>query len=177
MRRILDSLTSRRTSIALMAFVAVFGALGAWIPQSSLGNTDALVIWQEKNPLMARVADALGLHEIFSSWWFPTALAVFALARGIATVRLVRDSWRAWRGPGRTLRTALPGASVDAIMERAQRAGYRLRAASAGRYVLRRHGLGVCASPVLHVGMLLSLVWGGAAARDYHGRHRGLLTR
>jgi cytochrome c biogenesis protein ResB len=160
MRRILENLTSRRTSIALMAFVAVFGALGAWIPQSSLGNTEALVIWQEKNPLMARVADALGLHEIFSSWWFLTALAVFALALGIATVRLVRDSWRAWRGPGRTPRTALPGASVDAIIERAQQAGYRLRAASAGRYVLRRHGLGVWASPVLHVGMLLSLVWG-----------------
>lgn len=159
MRRILDTLTSRRTSIALMAFVAVFGALGAWIPQSSLGYDDILATWQQKNPLMARIADVLGLHAIFESWWFLTALAVFAVALAIATVRLVRDSWRLWRGPGRTPRTLLPGASADPIAERARQAGYRVRSAEQGRHVFTRHRIGVWASSVLHVGMLLSLVW------------------
>lgn len=159
MRRVLDTLTSRRTSIALMAFVAFFGALGAWIPQSSLGNADALAIWQQKNPLAARIADALGLYAIFSSWWFLGALAVFAVALAIATVRLMRASWRAWRSPGREPRTLLSGASVGAIVERAQQAGYRMRVQSPGRCVLGRHRLGVWASSVLHVGILLSLVW------------------
>lgn len=159
MRRILDSLTSRRTSIALMAFVAVFGALGAWVPQSSLGYDDILATWQQKNPLMARIADALGLYAIFSSWWFLTALAVFAVALTIATVRLTRTSWRAWRSLGGVPRTLLPGASADPIVNRARRAGYRLRAESPGRQVLTRHRLGVWASSVLHVGLLLSLVW------------------
>jgi len=159
MRRILDTLTSRRTSIALMAFVAVFGALGAWIPQSSLGYDDILATWQQKNPLLARIADVLGLHAIFESWWFLTALAVFAVALVVATVRLVRDSWRLWCGPGRTPRTLLPGASAGPIIERAHQAGYRTRAGSSSRSVLTRHRIGVWASSVLHVGMLLSLVW------------------
>lgn len=159
MRRILDSLTSRRTSIALMAFVAVFGALGAWIPQTSLGQSDALAIWQRNNPLMARIADALGLYAIFSSWWFLTALAVFAVALAIATVRLTRASWRAWRSPGRAPRTLLQGASAGPIVDRAKRAGFRVRTEAPGRYVLDRRGFGVWASSVLHIGMLLSLVW------------------
>ncbi len=159
MRRILDSLTSRRTSIALMAFVAVFGALGAWIPQSALGNADALATWQRNNPLMARVADALGLYAIFSSWWFLTALTIFAVALAIATVRLMRASWRTWRSPVRVTRTLLPGASAGPILDRAKRAGFRVRSEAPGRHVLGRHGSGVWASSVLHVGMLLSLVW------------------
>ena len=159
MRRILDTLTSRRTSIALMAFVAVFGALGAWIPQSSLGNADALAIWQQNNPLVARIADALGLYAIFESWWFLAALGIFAVALAIATVRLIRIAWILWRGPGREPHTLLPGASAGLIIERAQQAGYRTRAGSSGRPVLARHRLGVWASSVLHVGMLLSLVW------------------
>ncbi len=165
MRRILNTLTSRRTSIALMAFVAFFGALGAWIPQSSLGNTAALAIWRQKNPLVARIADALGLYAIFESWWFLAALAIFAVALAIATFRLIRAAGTYWRGAGRAPRTLLPDASVDPIIERAQQAGYRTRAGfrvrteAPGRYVLDRRGFGVWASSVLHVGMLLSLVW------------------
>jgi len=159
MHRILDTLTSRRTSIALMAFVAFFGALGAWIPQSSLGNADALAIWQQKNPLVARIADALGLYAIFESWWFLAALAIFAVALTIATVRLIRIAWTLWCGPGRTPRTLLPGASAASIVQRAQQAGYRMRVGSSSRSVLSRHRIGTWASSVLHVGMLLSLVW------------------
>ncbi|MHB1135883.1 MAG: cytochrome c biogenesis protein ResB [Coriobacteriia bacterium] len=159
MRRILDILTSRRTSIALMAFVAFFGALGAWIPQSSLGYADALVIWQSKNPLAARIADAFGLYAIFSSWWFLTALAIFAVVLGVATVRMLRDAWHASRSSGRGPRTLLAGAETSRILERARSAGYRDRSASGDRHVLTRHGIGMWASAVLHVGLLLSLVW------------------
>ena len=159
MRRILDTLTSRRTSIALMVFVAVCGALGAWIPQASLGYDDIAVTWQQKNPLIARIADALGLYAIFESWWFFSALAIFAVALSVATARLIRAAWKSWRGPGRTPRTLLPGASVEFIEARAVHAGYRPRTESSGRHVFSRHRAGVWASSVLHVGMLLSLVW------------------
>lgn len=159
MRRILDTLTSRRTSIALMAFVAFFGALGAWIPQSSLGNTDALAIWQQKNPLVASISDALGLYAIFESWWFLAALTIFAVALAIATFRLIRAAWTLWRGPGREPRILLPGTSAGTIIERARQAGYRPRTEPSGRHILSRHRFGVWASSVLHIGMLLSLVW------------------
>jgi len=101
----------------------------------------------------------LGLYAIFSSWWFLTALAVFAVALAIATVRLTRASWRAWRSPGRAPRTLLQGASAGPIVDRAKRAGFRVRTEAPGRYVLDRRGFGVWASSVLHIGMLLSLVW------------------
>lgn len=142
-----------------MAFVAVCGALGAWIPQSPLGNTDAAAIWQQKNPLVARIADALGLYAIFESWWFLAALAIFAVVLAIATVRLIRIAWTLWRGPGREPRTLLRGASAGPIIERAQEAGYRTRPGSSSRSVFSHHRIGIWASSVLHVGMLLSLVW------------------
>lgn len=159
MRRILDILTSRRTSIALMAFIAVFGALGAWIPQASLGKDEASAIWQRDNPVVAGIADALGLYAIFSSWWFLTALAIFAFALAIATARMVTDAARVTRSDGRAPRTTLPGAGAAAVIERACDAGYRDRVVAGGRHVLTRNRLGVWAAAVLHVGMLISLVW------------------
>lgn len=159
MRRILDSLTSRRTSIALMAFVAVFGALGAWVPQSSIRGTEAFTLWQANNPPAARIAESLGLHDIFTSWWFLAVLAVFAAALTMATARMLRDAWRASRTPGRPPRTELPGVGVEPILKRARALGYRERAAAGDRHVLTRHGIGAWAPAVLHVGMLLSLVW------------------
>ncbi|MBN1153082.1 MAG: cytochrome c biogenesis protein ResB [Dehalococcoidia bacterium] len=142
-----------------MAFVAVFGALGAWIPQSPLGNTETLAIWQEKNPLVARVADAVGLYDIFSSWWFLGALAVLGVALGIATARMVGETWHIRSGGGRRPRTLLCGAPVEPIVQRAKEMGFRQRRSLDGRYVLTRHELGVWAPSVLHVGMLLSLAW------------------
>lgn len=159
MRRLLDILTSRRTSIVLMAFVAFFGALGAWIPQSSLGYDEITTTWQQKNLLVASIADALGLYAIFTSWWFLTALAIFGAALAVATARLLRDAWRSSRSSGREPRTLLAGAETGPILERAGAAGYRERTVAADRHVLVRHGIGAWASAVLHVGLLLSLVW------------------
>lgn len=159
MRRLLDMLTSRRTSIALMAFVAFFGALGAWIPQSSLGNTDALAAWQGRNPLVARIAETLGLYDIFSSWWFITVLGIFGIALGVATARMLRDAWHASRSSGRTPRTESRGDALEAVLDRARALGYRERLATDGRHVLTRHAIGAWAPAVLHVGMLISLVW------------------
>lgn len=141
-----------------MAFVAVFGALGAWIPQSSLGYGDVLAIWREKNPLVARIADALGLYGIFSSWWFLTILGVFALALGVATVRMIGAAWRWQRGAVRQPRTVLPGSSIDETALRARSAGFRERRLPGSARVFVRHGVGVWASAVLHVGLLVSLV-------------------
>ena len=158
MRRLLDILTSRRTSIALMAFVAIFGALGAWIPQSSLGYADALAVWQEKNPLVARIAETLGLYEIFSSWWFLTTLGVFALALGVTTVRMIGAAWRWQRGAVRQPRTVIPESSIDEVALRARAAGFRERRLPGPVRVFVRHGVGTWASAVLHAGLLVSLV-------------------
>jgi len=159
MRRFLDILTSRRTSIALMAFVAVFGALGAWIPQSLISDTEAFTLWQTNNPSAARMAVSLGLHDIFSSWWFLTALAIFALVLAVATARLLRDAGRASRAVGRPTRVEIPGVRAEAVISRARELGYRERVGAGGRYVLTRHRIGLWASAILHVGMLLSLSW------------------
>lgn len=159
MRRLVDILTSRRTSIALMAFVAVSGALGAWIPQNSIKGTEAFTLWQANNPSVARIADSLGLHDIFSSWWFLTVLAVFAVAMAVATARMLRNAWCVSSAMGRSPRTEVPDIGVESVLERARALGYRRRAISGERYVLTRHGIGLWAPAVLHAGMLLSLVW------------------
>jgi len=169
MRRLLDVLTSRSTSIALMAFVAVCGAIGAYIPQSSPGREATIAAWRARNPLLAGVADALGLHAIFSSWWFLAMLAVFAVVLGIATLRMLAGAWRAWSGEGRVARTAIAGVSADDIAARARAAGYRQRRVAGDARVFARHRVGVWASAILHVGMFVSLIAAAVALGSTRG--------
>jgi hypothetical protein len=78
---------------------------------------------------------------------------------GIATARMLRDARREWRHSGRTPLTQHVDAREEHILERARAAGYRDCASADGRHVLARHRIGIWASAVLHVGMLVSLVW------------------
>lgn len=163
MRRFLDMLTSRRTSIALMAFIAVCGALGAWIPQSSSSTAEIVASWEARNPAVAGIADALGLREIFSSWWFVTVLAVFAAALTVATLRMFSSAAQRRDAVARKPRTEISGAAIERVAERARATGFREQRRAGSTRVFVRHGMGLWAPAILHVGLLVALVSGGIA--------------
>ena len=162
MRHIVDIMISRRTSTVLMTFIAVAGAIGAWVPQTTNTTTEQVVDWANRFPVAARIADALGLHAIFSSWWFLTLLAVFVLALLVATWRMGIKARRVWRGSVRLPHTRVGATLVD-VVARASAEGYRERSGYTDVRVYAKHRIGVWAPTVLHVGLLISLVSGAVA--------------
>lgn len=164
MRTLGRILTSRRLSVVLMGFIALSGALGAWIPQRANVAPVVFAQWQAENPALAAVAGALGLDRLFWTWWFSATLAVFALSLAITTVRMVTGAWRLTRGYAAAPRIAVSGISIGEVAQRARAAGYRPRAVGEGVLVLRRHAFGLWAPALMHAGMLVAIVAALASA-------------
>lgn len=164
MRAIPGALTSRRTSILLMAFVAGVGAVGAWIPQRSNTTAVALEAWRAEHPSLAGIAAALGLDAVFSTWWFLAILGVFVVSLGIATARMIADAVERTRVGAAPLTTHVPGLSVEDAVGRAHVLGYRGRVDADGTAVLWRHRAGVWAPAVMHAGMVIALAAAAASS-------------
>lgn len=160
MRKLLNALVSKRTSMALMVFIVIAGALGAWIPQEQASTPETMSAWAERNPLFSRLADALGLHAIFSSMWFVAIVGIFAFALGVASWSMVKKAWLARKASHPDPRTIIPDAEIGPIVERALAAGFKERPAKEGCRSFVRHAAGTWAPAVLHVGLLVSLVSG-----------------
>jgi cytochrome c biogenesis protein ResB len=151
--------------MALMAFVAICGAVGAWVPQGANVSPEAMASWEADNRVLVGITRALGLDHLFSTWWFLTALGVFALAMSIATVRMAAGAYRATDGPSVVPHAMVVGGSVDEVVERARAGGFRERRRTrAGLRVLVRHPLGLWGPTVLHAGMLVALLAALAAS-------------
>jgi cytochrome c biogenesis protein ResB len=163
-RAVFDALSSRRTSILVMAFIALVGAVGAWIPQRSNITSLALEAWQAEHPALARIATALGLDAVFSTWWFLAVLGVFVLSLGIATTRMIADAAKRTRTREASGTTDIPGASFEDAVGRARALGYRGRADADGTAVLWRHRAGVWAPAVMHAGMVIALAAAAASS-------------
>lgn len=176
MRKLLDRLTSRGVSIALMAFVAVTGAIGAWVPQRSGVARATFDAWTADNPTLARIYGALGFDRVFTTWWFRAVLAVFLLSLSIATWRMIAATWRRFRTkPSRPrnpvstttadrIATADQIVTVDDIATRARAAGFREYSSADGVRVFWRHRIGLWGPAVMHAGMVIAAVAAIAAS-------------
>lgn len=155
--RLLNALTSRRVSLALMVFIVFAAIVGVVVPQRSLTSIDTFAQWESDNPLVAGVVGALSFDHVFSSWWFLSGLALFGLSLTVATWRMLRTAWlRSTRAA--SPRIVLADAAVADIAARARGAGYR-PVRGAGTHVrLVRHQVGWWGPSVLHVGMVLTLL-------------------
>lgn len=170
MRKLIDSLTSRRASIALMIFIAAAGAIGAWVPQRGSISAAQYSEWSLANPTLASVYSALGFDRLFSTWWFRAALAVFLLSLSVATWRMVAATWRRVRTlpsrPGNSVPAGIPDrhATVDDIATRARAAGFREYSSADGVRVFWRHRIGLWGPAVMHAGMVIAAVAAIAAS-------------
>lgn len=156
-RKLLDSLTSRRVSLALMAFIVAAALAGLAIPQRSLTSIDAYDQWEAANPSLAPVINALSLDHVFSSWWFLGVMTLFALSLALATTTMLRTAWRRSTHvvPPRTMVT---GVTIAEVTSRARVHGYHEVRSSGDHTRLVRHRIGWWGPAILHVGMILTLV-------------------
>ena len=158
--KVLDRLTSRRMSIALMVFVVGVSVIGAAIPQRVNTSDVRFEAWRAARPAISAVAVAFGFDAVFSSWWFLAGLALFTLSLAVATWRMFVSIWRRKR-----IQPAVPtmdagDSSLDEIAARARARGYRRRGSGDGPQRLVRHSIGLWGPPVMHAGLLIAVVAG-----------------
>ena len=157
MRTLVRTLTSRGVSVALMAFIAGSGAIGAWVPQRVNVPPAVFARWQADNPLLSAAASALGLDRLFWSWWFAAILALFTVSLLVATARMTADAWRSTRPSVKAPQSVVVGATVQQVAERARACGYRERASAGDVRVFTRNGLGVWGPALMHAGMVVTV--------------------
>lgn len=182
-------LTSMRTALVLLLFLAIAAVPGSLFPQRT-ADPNGVVQWQRNNPDTFPLADAVGLFDVYASPWFSAIyLLLFASLIGCVIPR-ARHHYKALRSrpprtPSRLTRlsayeqAALPaGAGGSEPVERAialaekqlRRAGYRVQrygghgwdSVSAERGYMRETG-----NLIFHValvGVLVSVAIGGSFA-------------
>ncbi|MEV8359865.1 cytochrome c biogenesis protein ResB [Microbacterium sp. NPDC076895] len=182
-------LTSMRTALVLLLFLAIAAVPGSLFPQRT-ADPNGVTQWQRDNPDVFPLADAVGLFDVYSSPWFSAIyLLLFASLIGCVIPR-AKHHYKALRSvpprtPARLSRlvdyqetmiatddaTADPaGDAVRLAQHQLRRAGYRVHrydepgwaSVSAERGYLRETG-----NLVFHialVGVLVSVAIGGGFA-------------
>lgn len=138
-------LTSMRTALVLLLFLAIAAVPGSLFPQRS-ADPNGVIQWERNNPDVFPLADAVGLFDVYSSPWFSAIyLLLFASLIGCVIPR-AKHHYTALRAqpprtPARLARlpayqeTTLPvvggntdamGLAVDLAERQMRRAGYRV---------------------------------------------------
>ncbi|WP_243226690.1 cytochrome c biogenesis protein ResB [Microbacterium sp. CIAB417] len=182
-------LTSMRTALVLLLFLAIAAVPGSLFPQRT-ADPNGVTQWQRDNPDLFPLADAVGLFDVYSSPWFSAIyLLLFASLIGCVIPR-AKHHYKALRSlpprtPARLSRLAAyqettiaadeavpdpAGEAVRLAEHQLRRAGYRVHrydgpgwaSVSAERGYLRETG-----NLVFHValvGVLASVAIGGGFA-------------
>ncbi|MET0830692.1 MAG: cytochrome c biogenesis protein ResB [Microbacterium sp.] len=182
-------LTSMRTALVLLLFLAIAAVPGSLFPQRS-ADPNGVIQWERNNPDLFPFADAIGLFDVYLSSWFSAIyLLLFTSLIGCVIPR-ARHHFKALRStpprtPARLSRLAdhqeaiLPidpaqehpaTHAIDVAREQLRRTGYRVErydtpkeaSVSAERGYLRETG-----NLLFHValiGVLVSVAIGGAFA-------------
>lgn len=160
LKRLRTLLTGRKTVIAVMLLLVAAMLVAVAVPQDGLVETNRTLEGPAAMPRSALV-QALGLHHVFSTWWFAALALVFILSLVASTADQLRaaraQTWKRPAGGGEGARSPLSAAEVGAIL-RAE--GYRRLAEGPGAARWVRHAAGYWGTFLLHVGMTLTAVGG-----------------
>ncbi|GAA3640863.1 cytochrome c biogenesis protein ResB [Microbacterium awajiense] len=180
-------LTSMRTALVLLLFLALAAVPGSLFPQRS-ADPNGVIQWERDNPDVFGLADAVGLFDVYSSPWFSAIyLLLFTSLIGCVVPR-AKHHYKALRSrpprtPSRLSRLAghrevvLPAQegpanpathAIDVAEEQLRKSGYRVEryddrgavSVSAERGYLRESG-----NLIFHialVGVLVSVAVGGS---------------
>ncbi len=84
-------LRTMRTALILLLLLGAAASVGSFFPQRPI-EPNQVADWIRANPGWARVAEALGLFDVYGSWWF---MAIYALLLASLIGCLV-PRYRAW---------------------------------------------------------------------------------
>jgi cytochrome c biogenesis protein len=78
---VLRTLRSMRTALILLLVVAVASVFGSLVPQASTAPRAVMDLYLTR-PLLARVYEALGLFDVYGSWWFTLTYVLLLISLG-----------------------------------------------------------------------------------------------
>jgi len=187
-RKVWQTIGAVKTGIILLILVVIVSAAGTVILQRPA--TDADELQRAYSPQMLRLLDALGLTDVFHSWWFILLLTLVSLSIVSASIQRFPNAWRfyarPYRSPDETFRKMLPTqaqfpiASEESGLTAAERA-FRRSGLSPERMVsersfslfAERNRISEMAVYIVHASLLL--IFAGAIVDGLYG-WRGFLA-
>ena len=98
-KRIYKTLANLRTGVVLLILVVIASAMGTFVLQRPVTETDKLQA--AYSPQMLRLLDRLTLTDIFHSWWFLTLLGLVSLSIIFVSIERFPNAWRFYARPYR----------------------------------------------------------------------------
>lgn len=162
MKKAYSFLRSMRFGLILLALITLLSVAGTLIPQGQEPGWYA-----QRYPTLHGTLMALGLHDVFHSWYFQAVLVLLAL--NLTLCSLLRIRRVAVAGAGE--REGLLRRANDFSLDERQRARLlaRLRAMRCreetvgGATLFRKNGFGRYGSFITHLSILLTLLFGAMA--------------
>jgi cytochrome c biogenesis protein len=109
-RKIWQTLSSIKTGVVLLIVTVVVSAAGTIILQRPATDPDQ--IERAYSPGMLRFLDAVGLTDVFHTWWFLSLLTLVSFSIVAASIERFPNSWRfysrPYKSPDESFRQALP---------------------------------------------------------------------
>jgi cytochrome c biogenesis protein len=163
------TLRSMRTALILLLVVAVASVFGSLVPQAAT-TPRAVADLFDTHPLLARVYEALGLFDVYGSWWFTLVYVLLlislascliprtrALAKGLRQrPQAVRDL-EGMRHFAQAVVTGAPEAVLDRSRRVLRRRRFRVAAADPG-LAAEKGGAREWGSLVFHWSLFLLLI-------------------
>jgi len=98
-KRFFKTLSNLRTGIILLLLVVIASALGTFILQRPVTDTDKLQA--AYSPATLRWLDRLSLTDVFHAWWFLTLLGLLSLSIIFVSIERFPNAWRFYARPYR----------------------------------------------------------------------------
>ena len=160
MNRIKRFFLSRTTTICLIASALSGVLLSTLIPQSFLSVSETMLEWRTSHPLLARLSELLGLHEIYTNPVFLLVLTGVTVSLFLSTCNQFVTAWRRTFHP--QAETA-DGDCFTALLTAEEcwrvlaRSGYFRRRRTPAGMSLVRHPWGYWGNALLHAGMVVTI--------------------
>jgi cytochrome c biogenesis protein len=122
------TLRSMRTALILLLVVAVASVFGSLVPQIGVNRAAVIDLFIER-PTLARIYDAIGLFDVYGSWWFTLVYSLLLISLTSCLLPRTRAAWRGRRQRAQPVRelegmrhfaeAAVPG-SPESSLDRAR---------------------------------------------------------
>ena len=109
------SLRSMRTALILLLLLALAAIAGSLVPQQGTSPATVAAMFADQ-PVKANLYNAIGLFDVFGSWWFTLIYVLLLVSLGACLLPRTRAFFRNARTPPQ------PARELDALRHHAERA-------------------------------------------------------
>ena len=89
-------LTSMRTAMVLLLFLAIAAVPGSLFPQST-ADPNGVIAWERNNPETFPIAQAMGLFDVYASPWFSAIYLLLFISLIGCVIPRAKHHWKALR--------------------------------------------------------------------------------